>query len=130
MDIVFIDSCIVIDSIKGIEDIKNQISQIQTPCINFIVEMELVQGARDKRELKKIVKELNSFNRLDFHNDIAMLSAQLIKEYALSHNLQIADSIIAATCLVYNISLFTHNKRDFKFIPSLELYEVPIPKTE
>ena len=124
MDVIFIDSCIVIDFIKGIEDIKNQLSQIQTPCINFIVEMELLQGAKDKRELKKIVKELNSFNRLYFHNEIAKLSTQLLKDYALSHNLQIADAIIAATCLVYNIPLFTHNKRDFKFIPNLELYDI------
>lgn len=124
MDVVFVDSCIVIDFIKGIEDIKNQLSQIQTPCINFIVEMELLQGAKDRRELKKILKELNSFNRLYFHNEIARLSTQLLKDYGLSHNLQIADAIIAATCLVYNIPLFTHNIRDFKFIPNLELYDM------
>jgi tRNA(fMet)-specific endonuclease VapC len=124
VDVVFVDSCIVIDFIKGIEDIKNQLSQIQTPCINFIVEMELLQGAKDRRELKKILKELNSFNRLYFHNEIARLSTQLLKDYGLSHNLQIADAIIAATCLVYNIPLFTHNIRDFKFIPNLELYDM------
>ena len=124
MDVVFVDSCIVIDFIKGIEDIKNQLSQIQIPCINFIVEMELLQGAKDRRELKKILKELNSFNRLYFHNEIARLSTQLLKDYGLSHNLQIADAIIAATCLVYNIPLFTHNIRDFKFIPNLELYDM------
>lgn len=123
MDIVFIDSCIVIDFIKGIQDIKNQLSHIQIPCINFVVEMELIQGAKDKRELKKIVKELNSFNRLYFQNDIAKLSTQLLKDYALSHNLQIPDAIIAATCLVYNIPLFTHNKKNFKFIPNLELHD-------
>jgi len=124
VDVVFVDSCIVIDFIKGIEDIKNQLSQIQIPCINFIVEMELLQGAKDRRELKKILKELNSFNRLYFHNEIARLSTQLLKDYGLSHNLQIADAIIAATCLVYNIPLFTHNIRDFKFIPNLELYDM------
>lgn len=124
MDIVFIDSCIVIDFIKGVQDIKNQLSQIKIPCINFIVEMELLQGAKDKRELRKIVKELNSFNRLYFQNEIAKLSTQLLKDYALSHNLQIPDAIIAATSLVYNIPLFTHNKRDFKFIPNLELYDI------
>ena len=122
MNIVFIDSCIAIDLLKGVRDIKKKISQIQMPCINFIVEMELFQGAKDKHELKKIEKELNSFERLNFHNEIAKLSTQLIKVYALSHNLQIADSIIAATCLVYNVPLFTHNIRDFRFIPNLELY--------
>lgn len=49
MDIVLLDSCIVIDRIKGVEEITEQISLIRMPCINFIVEMELMQGARDKR---------------------------------------------------------------------------------
>ena len=35
------------------------------------------------------------------------------------------DAIIAAACLVYDIHLFTHNKKDFKYIPGLKLYEVP-----
>jgi tRNA(fMet)-specific endonuclease VapC len=128
MAIVFIDSCIVIDFIKGKEEIKKQLNQIQMPCINFIVEMELMQGAGDKRELAKIRKELSSFDLLDFHNEIAKLSSHLLKSYFLSHNLQIADAIIAATSLVYNIPLFTHNKKDFRYIPDLELFELPTLK--
>lgn len=58
MAIVFIDSCIVIDYIKGEEEIKKQLNRIQMPCINFIVEMELMRGAGDKRELAKIRKIL------------------------------------------------------------------------
>jgi hypothetical protein len=62
---------------------------------------------------------------LDFHNEIARLSSLLLKNYLLSHNLQIADAIIAATSLVYDIPLFTHNKKDFRYIPNLNLYEIP-----
>jgi predicted nucleic acid-binding protein len=61
VDIVLLDSCIVIDYTKGVEEIKEQISKVRMPCINFIVEMELMQGARDKRELTKIRKDLSSF---------------------------------------------------------------------
>lgn len=85
--------------------------------------MELFQGARDKRELAKIGKELKRFKRLAFHDEIARLSTDLIKDYVLSHGLQIPDSIVAATCLVYNIALFTHNKKDFRYIPDLTLWE-------
>ncbi|HLP45234.1 MAG TPA: type II toxin-antitoxin system VapC family toxin [Candidatus Kapabacteria bacterium] len=125
MAIIFLDSCIIIDYIKGKKEIKNQVHQIQMPCINFIVEMELMQGANDKRELAKIRKELSAFELLDFHNEIAKLSSLLLKNYLLSHNLQIADAIIAATSLVYDIPLFTHNKKDFRYIPNLNLYEIP-----
>jgi tRNA(fMet)-specific endonuclease VapC len=122
VNVVFLDTCIIIDYIKGIEEIKKSVIKIKKPCINFIVEMELMQGAMNKRELAKIEKELCFFNQLAFHNQIAKLSANLIKSYALSHDLQIADSIIAATCIVYDIPLFTHNKKDFRFIPNLKLY--------
>lgn len=125
MAIILLDSCIVIDYIKGKKEIKNQVDQIQIPCINFIVEMELMLGASDKRELAKIRKELSAFDLLDFHNEIAKLSSILLKDYLLPHNLQIADAIIAATSLVYDIPLFTHNKKDFRYIPNLNLYGKP-----
>ncbi len=87
--------------------------------------MELLQGAKNKKDLMKIEKELNAFNRLAFHNEIATLSTNLIRDYSLSHTLQIPDAIIAAACLVYDIHLFTHNRKDFKYIPGLKIYEVP-----
>lgn len=84
--------------------------------------MELFQGAGNKQELAKIMKELTAFSFLAFHNVIANLSSGLMEDYALSHHLRIPDSIIAATSLVYNIPLFTHNKKDFRYLPALELY--------
>ena len=124
-NVVLIDSCIIIDCLRGIEEIKNQLNQIPQPCINSIVEMELLIGAGNKRELRKIENELTRFNLLAFYDDIAKLSTTLIKNYYLSQNLQIADSIIAATSLIYNIPLFTHNKSDFHYIPGLLLYPTP-----
>ncbi|MCP4149431.1 MAG: type II toxin-antitoxin system VapC family toxin [bacterium] len=122
VDIVLLDSCIVIDFIKDSGNIKSQISKIQNPCINFIVEMELMIGALNKPELSQIRKHLLAFKLLDFHNEIALLSTKLINKYGLSHSIQIADSIIAATSLVYGIPLFTYNTKDFRFIPGLVLY--------
>ena len=34
----------------------------------------------------------------------------------LSHDMTIYDGIIAATCMVYDLPLRTHNKKDFKFL--------------
>ncbi len=123
MENVFIDSCIVIDYIKGVPNIKNEIKKIKKPCINFIVEMELMQGANNKRELQMIKKELRSFWRLPMKNDIAKLSTELIDFYSLSHGLTIPDGIIASTSLIFDIPLFTYNLKDFKFIPNIKLYD-------
>ena len=56
MDKVLIDSCIIIDFMKAIVDIEHDIETISKPCINFIVEMELMQGAKNKQELRFIKK--------------------------------------------------------------------------
>lgn len=56
MSKVLIDSCIVIDFIKGFVEIENEIAKISEPCINFIVEMEFLQGAKNKQELRVIKK--------------------------------------------------------------------------
>lgn len=123
MDIVFLDSCVIIDYLKGQENVFQTILSLEIPCINFIIEMELLQGARNKAELLKIEKVLNSFSLLEFNNETAVLSTNLIKEFSLSHGLKIPDAIIAATCLIYDIPLYTFNKKDFRFIPEIKLIE-------
>ncbi len=47
---------------------------------------------------------------------------ELVEAFHLSHNLQIPDAIIGATAIVNNISLFTYNLKDFKFMPNIKLY--------
>ncbi len=62
--------------------------------------------------------ELVVFQRLTprVDQDIMNLSVQLMNQYGLSHGMGVYDSIIAATCMVYDLPLWTHNKKDFKFL--------------
>ncbi len=122
MEKVLVDSCIIIDMLRGCIDTRNKIETIQKPFISFINTMELLKGATNKESLYKIKKELNSFYLLPMHNEIAKLSIQLIDKYSLSNGLTIPDSIIASTALVYSLPLFTLNIKDFKYINGLELF--------
>jgi len=45
------------------------------------------------------------------------------EKYKLSHGLDMPDSLIAATAIELDMSLFTYNKRDFRFISGIRLYE-------
>ena len=45
----------------------------------------------------------------------------LIKKYHLSHNIQIADCLIASICIANNLPLFTLNTKHFRYIPNLKL---------
>ncbi|DAB29818.1 MAG TPA: VapC toxin family PIN domain ribonuclease [Sulfurimonas sp. UBA12504] len=114
---IFLDTCILIDFSKD----KINIDLSKDYCISSIVKLEFKVGALDKRELKKINRILSSIKLLDTDQSILDLSDVLIENYALSHCMGIYDAIIAATCLVYDLPLWTYNKKDFRFIEELEL---------
>lgn len=88
-------------------------------AINTVIAMELYQGARNKAEFFKIQKELAGFYMLPINDSVADLALQLSQRYALSHNIGLSDTFIAATALIYDLELRTLNVKDFHFIPNL-----------
>ena len=87
--------------------------------------MELIVGCRNKTELKQLDEFLEGFEIVNRDFDITRKSIELLKEYRLSHGLLIADSFIAASSLILDISLLTKNQKDFKFIKGLKLLKYP-----
>ena len=88
--------------------------------------MELVQGARNKAELEKILKFLKRFKMVFIDEIISQKAMELVVCYNLSHNLLLADAIIAATCLAKGLKLFTFNKKDFAYIKGIEFYNLSV----
>jgi predicted nucleic acid-binding protein len=91
--------------------------------VSIVTEMEMIQGSKNNVEKNRIIKFITPFNTLNLTPTIANLSRQLIVNYSASHGLAIADALVAATALNYSIPLFTFNKKDFRFITGLRLYE-------
>ena len=116
---IFIDTCIVIDYINGKVNIEQNLSSKY--CFNSIVDMEVLVGVKNKRDLHTTNKKLNIFQNISIDQDVLELARELLNKYVLSHNMGIYDAIIAATCLVYELPLWTYNKKDFKFIDGIEL---------
>ena len=119
MSFIFLDSCIVIDHING----KYKLDQLalSSACFSSIVDMEVLAGVKNKRDLHTTNKILTHFTSIDTTQEILSLARDLMEMYVLSHNMTIYDSIIAATCLIYDLPLLTHNKKDFRFIDDLKL---------
>ena len=111
---IFVDTCILIDHSK--EKIAFLKKNQREYYINSIVQLEFLSGALNKRELKKLNTILENFQLLDTDQDIMNLSVTLMNKYGLSHGMGVYDAIIAATCMVYDLPLWTHNKKDFKFL--------------
>lgn len=116
---IFLDTCILIDYSKG----KLDIDITKDCCINSIVKLEFKIGALNKRDMKKINKILSQVKLLTLDQSILDLADLLVEKYSLSFNMGIYDSVIAATCLVYDLPLCTYNIKDFKFIEKLKIID-------
>ena len=92
-------------------------------AVSIITEIEMIQGAKKNIEKKGLIKKLDVFKSINVIGEISDAAKQLIIHYSSSHGLMLADSFIAATALHFDIPLFTFNKKDFKFIKNLKLYE-------
>ena len=122
MEVILLDSNILIDILKGKKDTINKTQGFTLPLmISSITVMELMIGARNKQEITKLEKFIELFEIIHIDTNISNLAIQLIVKYAKSHTLDIPDSLIAATALVNRAQLFTYNKKDFQFIPKLDL---------
>lgn len=120
---ILIDTCILIDYSRRKQDIVNFIESTGKPnlFINSIIQMEIIQGALNKRELLYIKKDLQGFSSLPIEQPVLDLAFDLLNQYALSHQAKIPDMIIAATALTYGLELKTYNLKDFLFINTLNV---------
>jgi len=117
---IFVDTNILIDYLKGNKSIINKIG-FNNICINEIVLMELYQGAKNKSDLAFIKKNLKGIKIVDMNSSIISLAKDILEEYNLSHNAKIYDCLIASTVLIYNLELLTLNIKDFKYIEGIKL---------
>ncbi len=123
-DYLLCDTCVIIDFMNGhsqeLDELRNNGILL---FINSIIEMELLQGARDKKELRIIEGKLHAFRLLNMQQDIFDLATEYVRNYRLSHNLALPDAIIGATAIFYQMPLFTYNRKDFKFLPEIQLFK-------
>jgi tRNA(fMet)-specific endonuclease VapC len=122
--IILCDSNIFIALYRGQQQTIESLTAIEQDniAISAVTAGELLFGARNKKELATIKKDIAKLQLLPINEDISAISLQLIEKYCLSHKLSIPDALIAATALYYNIKLYTLNLKDFTFIPNLILY--------
>jgi predicted nucleic acid-binding protein len=122
---ILCDTCILIDFMNGKSQTLSQLYlQNAMLFINPIIGLELLQGARNKNEMRYLENKLEMFYKLDMPSEVFQSARELIEIYALSHGLRLADALIAATALVYELILFTLNTNDFKFIPKLQMLPI------
>ena len=79
-------------------------------------------GALNKKELKKITRDLEHLKVLDIDKATCEVFVELMNKYTLSHDLTLGDGLIAATAIAHDLPLYTLNTKDFKYIESIRLW--------
>jgi predicted nucleic acid-binding protein len=85
---------------------------------------ELLYGARNKRELNLIRKDIDKLIVLPISSPISTQAVKLVEQFSLSHNLNLPDALIASTSIFHDLELYTLNLKDFKFLENFKLYKV------
>ena len=91
--------------------------------ISVITYLELIQGVRDKRELRVLQKYLREWSTEIIHiNEATSTRAMfLVEDYYLSHSIETGDAIIAATVIENQEILLTANDKHYGFIPNIQI---------
>jgi tRNA(fMet)-specific endonuclease VapC len=110
------------DNAKVIETVK-QIGQ-ENIAVSDVTCAELLYGARNKKELQTIRKDLNKLTVLSIQSSISKLAVELVEKYVLSHKLSLPDALIASTAITHNIELYTLNFKDFRFLDDVKLFDL------
>ena len=120
---MLIDSDVLIWLTRGNIQAKARLEHITPWRISIITYLELAQGCRSKQELERIKQGLaiSQTDMIHITSDISARAAQLIDTYTLSHGLQLADALIAATALEHKLTLLTGNSKHFAAIADLNI---------
>ena len=122
---ILCDTNILIEVYRKNVDVISELDNIahnNAFVISDVTFAEILVGARNKQEMKILIKELRQMKCLPIQSEISMRAIQLLIAYHLSHGLDFHDALIASTAIHHNIELFTLNVKDFAFISDIRLY--------
>lgn len=83
--------------------------------------MEVLRGARNKREMDRIGRHLASAEVLHLLKQDSEWAVRQFRAFWLSHHIGMADCLIAAVAARTRLPLYTLNTKDFEPLPALEI---------
>jgi predicted nucleic acid-binding protein len=120
-----LDSNVLIDISRGKSAAIKYVDSLTEPwAVSQVTALELIVGARDKRDVAVIDAFVSLYSVVPLSRAIGTRAYWLLKAYAKSHGLHVFDSMIAATALENGFTLITLNRKHYQMIEGLEI-QVP-----
>lgn len=120
---MIIDTDVMIWFLRGNQRAVDFVVEAMPFSISVVTYMELVRGMRDKRELAKMKKAFvdMGIEILPLTERISLRASDYVETYSLSHSMDLADALIAATCVEENDTLVTANDKHYKVVKDLQM---------
>lgn len=122
---MLIDTDILIWYLRGNKKAFDIIENQKGFFLSVVTYIELVQGMRNKHELNMLRNALRNWDSKLIYIDetISVKAMFYIEQHFLSHSLQLADALIAATAITNGLKILTGNSKHYKVIEELEIIE-------
>ena len=104
-----LDTNILIDYLKGFAPAKREVELYQTVLISVVTRIEILVGARDEDEERKLKIFLSRFETIGVDCDTGGLAAAIRRQKRIA----IPDAVILATAHAEGALLVTRNTKDF-----------------
>ena len=116
------DTDVMIWAFRGNRRALRSIDRATSRAISCVTYMELLQGVRNKiemREMKRFLSKLD-FSVLPVSANVSSRAIAIMEETALRSDLGVCDALIFATACESGETLLSGNKKHFKEVPLLE----------
>lgn len=117
------DTDVLIWYLRGSEKAARAMEEAQSRQLSVVSYMELLQGARDKNEVKIIrnfLKDLD-FEIVPLTENIGHRASVYMEEYCLKVEMCLADALLAATSVENHLLFCTGNNKHYKPIAEIEM---------
>ena len=120
---MLIDTDVLIWLLRGRASARKLLNGIDEVTLSAVTYMELVQGMRNKEEFRLLRQTIHQQDWfvLPIDENISQRATVFIENYALSHGLQLADALIAASAVDSGATLISANTKHYKVIPDIDL---------
>lgn len=125
---LMIDSDIIIWIMRGNIEIKKRFDKLTAENMGllFITPVQIAEILAGVRKNEKNDTELllKSFNCISIDYKIAEIAGQFMNEYQKSHNISLADALIASATFVRKLKLWTLNKKHYPMLDKSIFIEI------
>lgn len=120
---MIIDTDVIIWHLRGYEKARAVVHGSLPFKVSVVTYIELLQGMRDKREMNALIRQLSKWDVeiVQISQEISTRAMIFIEQYHHSNSMELADALIAATCISNSEILLTANDKHYRHIPNIQI---------